>query len=224
MDSTSLPPNSDDGFGPKKFSRSMSDAFLELGAPLHMQEPRLGVLKHSKTIKLCGGKIFKFEIRETERAVLIYLFGRSGGVVDDLLVRQAMQALLLPYDRDSRPQYTIGNQFGYIMRATEVDGCVVATRMAIDEAIAEIHGEPRAAAARREHGPEAKPDADVPKMSFMIMRHDAWCPGVHGDGDRCICNPVPEIVDREAWIRSYTETGKRAAKRAAAANAKKGQP
>jgi hypothetical protein len=58
--------------------------------------------------------------------------------------------------------------------------------------------------------------AGTPGMSYLIMRHDEWCPGVHGDGNGCICNPVPEMVDKDTWIRSFTATGKRQDARVAA--------
>jgi hypothetical protein len=218
MNDTTNTLGSDDGFEPRKTSRSMIDTFLNVGGPSHMQQPRLGELKHSKNLKLCNGNRLGIEIRETERAVVIYLVGRSGGVVDDLLVRQAMQPLLQPYDSDPRPQYTVSDQLDCIVRATEVGGRVIAVRMSIEEGIAEIRGAPAAPSA------EAAAGDDEPRLMFTVVRHDDWCPGVHGDGANCICSPTLDLVDEETWNRSYKETGKRAAKRADARNAKKGRP
>ena len=66
--------------------------------------------------------------------------------------------------------------------------------------------------------------SSAPGVHFVVMRHEPWCPGVHGDGANCVCNPVPELVDKDTWIRSYADTGKRAAVRAAARESDKGTP
>jgi hypothetical protein len=58
-------------------------------------------------------------------------------------------------------------------------------------------------------------------VNYMIVRHDAWCPGVHGDGDRCICNPTMEVVDENTMVNSIVQTRNRAQRRKAAREARR---
>jgi hypothetical protein len=70
-------------------------------------------------------------------------------------------------------------------------------------------------------------DLFTPGTNYVVVRHDAWCPGVHGDGARCICNPVIELMDEAAWTKSFTATQNQAQRRKAARAAKahgKGKP
>ncbi len=60
-----------------------------------------------------------------------------------------------------------------------------------------------------------------PGIHHVIFRHDAWCPGVHGDAAHCICNPTIERVTEQAWSESFTATQNRAQRRKAAREAKK---
>ena len=132
------------------------------------------------------------------------------GVVDELRLGLVLQPVLQSYEPDPRPLYIIGDQVDYILRTDEVDGQLITTELSIDAGIAEIRGEAQAADTSAERDAGAGQGPEMPEMSFMIVRHDAWCPGVHGDGANCVCNAVPEFVDRETWVRSYAETGKRA--------------
>jgi hypothetical protein len=63
-------------------------------------------------------------------------------------------------------------------------------------------------------------DFSTPGLQFVVVRHDEWCPGVHGDGDRCICNPTWDFVDEAAWTKSFVATQNRAQRRKAARAAK----
>lgn len=66
-------------------------------------------------------------------------------------------------------------------------------------------------------------DITKPGISFMLVRHDAWCPGAHGDGNNCICNAQPGFVDEETMAEVMTTDFKnRAQRRAAAKAARKG--
>ncbi|MDP1649655.1 MAG: hypothetical protein Q8M01_15845 [Rubrivivax sp.] len=58
-------------------------------------------------------------------------------------------------------------------------------------------------------------------VNFIVVRHDSWCPGVHGAGDRCICNPTLEAVDEETMVDSIVHTQNRAQRRAAARQARR---
>jgi hypothetical protein len=60
-----------------------------------------------------------------------------------------------------------------------------------------------------------------PGVHHVIFLHDAWCPGVHGDGINCICNPTIEKLTEQAWSESFTATQNRAQRRKAAREAKK---
>ena len=48
----------------------------------------------------------------------------------------------------------------------------------------------------------------------LLVRHDAWCPGAAGHGDRCICNAVPEFVTVERMAHAIVQTRNRAQRRA----------
>lgn len=217
MNVTTRTSGSDEGFDPA-IARPMIEAFLAADRPSNQKLPRVGELKQSKSFKLCSGKTFEIEIRETERAVLIYLFGLIGGAIDMMQLQSLMLPMLRIYEPDPRAQYTIGDQVDYILRMTESGGRTLTAQLTRDAAFAEILGEPSS------KGVEPAQEAEPPPMMCIIVRHKDWCPGVHGDGANCVCNPVPELVDKDTWIRSYTDTGKRAADRAAARESDKGKP
>lgn len=215
MDVTPTSPDFGDSFEPRKVSVNMVDAFLSANGPSNPKLPRVGGLKQSKSFKLCSGKNFEIEIRETERAVLIYLFGLIGGAIDMMQLRSLMLPMLHFYEPDPRAQYTIGDQVDCILRMTESGGRMTTVQLTREAAFAEILGQP----SKKEHRPAQAVEA--PPMTFLIVRHESWCPGVHGDSANCICEPTIDKVDRDTWSRSSSATAKRAAKRAAARRAAK---
>lgn len=215
MPNTSTSPDFSDNSEPRKVSIKMTDAFLAVVPPSNEGLPRVGKLKQSKSFTLCSGETFEIEIRETESAVLIYLLGRLGGAVDVtqfLLLKASAEKV---YDRDPRPQYMIGDQVEFVVRMSESGGRTVAKQLTRKAAFAEILGKPSA------KGSEPAQPAEPPPMTFLIVRHADWCPGVHGDGANCICDSTIDEVDRDTWGRSYTATANRAARRAAARKAAK---
>jgi len=62
-------------------------------------------------------------------------------------------------------------------------------------------------------------DISKPGVHYMLVKHDPWCPGASGDGDRCICNPATEIVTEQRMAEAIVQTRNRAQRRA---DAKKG--
>lgn len=61
----------------------------------------------------------------------------------------------------------------------------------------------------------------APATLHLVVRHDAWCPGVHGDGAHCICNPVHELVSPAQFTATMAGTRSRAQRREAARKAAK---
>lgn len=63
-----------------------------------------------------------------------------------------------------------------------------------------------------------------PGVRFLLVRHDAWCPGSRGDGNNCICNAAPELVDEATFTRTVVadrQRMNRAQRRKAEREAKK---
>lgn len=69
-----------------------------------------------------------------------------------------------------------------------------------------------------------RPDTLAPGLHCILVRHDDWCPGVHGDAENCICNPVAEVVDEATMADAIVRTGNRAQRRAAARQARRAKP
>jgi len=53
-----------------------------------------------------------------------------------------------------------------------------------------------------------------PGVHYLLVKHDAWCPGVEGAGDRCICNPDIEQVTEQRIAEAIVQTRNRAQRRA----------
>lgn len=52
-----------------------------------------------------------------------------------------------------------------------------------------------------------------PGLHFMLVEHDAWCPGAHGHASGCICNANARIVTEDEFTanrRQRREAAKRA--------------
>ena len=65
--------------------------------------------------------------------------------------------------------------------------------------------------------------ADVPGVQCVIVLHDSHCPGAHGDGARCICDPEIKLVSASEFERTFYAPENRAARRAAAKAARTGK-
>lgn len=61
-----------------------------------------------------------------------------------------------------------------------------------------------------------------PGLNFMLVEHDAWCPGAQGRGLDCICNASPRIVTESEFTAKVAQTNRRQ-RRAAARRARRGQ-
>ena len=66
--------------------------------------------------------------------------------------------------------------------------------------------------------------ANQARVTFLNVMHDAWCPGAHGDGAHCNCEPSFELhEDTGRFIKSVTQNRaqRRQAERAARAAIRK---
>lgn len=63
-----------------------------------------------------------------------------------------------------------------------------------------------------------------PGVRFLLVRHDAWCPGSRGEGHACICNAQLELVDEATFVLTivdHRDRMNRAQRRKAEREAKK---
>jgi len=61
----------------------------------------------------------------------------------------------------------------------------------------------------------------APGLTFLIVRHDPWCPMSYGEGMRCAkgCNPVAEFVDEATHAQTVARDMRNRAQRRADAKA-----
>jgi len=57
-------------------------------------------------------------------------------------------------------------------------------------------------------------DITKPGVHYVLVKHDAWCPGAEGRGDQCICNAVAEFATLEQMSTAIVDTRNRAQRRA----------
>lgn len=62
-----------------------------------------------------------------------------------------------------------------------------------------------------------------PGLHFMLVEHDAWCPGAHGHASGCICNANARIVTEGEFTAKVAQTANRRQRREAARRARRGQ-
>lgn len=62
-----------------------------------------------------------------------------------------------------------------------------------------------------------------PGLHFMLVEHDAWCPGSHGRGNDCICNVNTRIVTESEFVARVAQTANRRQRREAAKRARRGK-
>lgn len=61
-----------------------------------------------------------------------------------------------------------------------------------------------------------------PGLHFMLVEHDAWCPGSHGRGRDCICNATTRIVTEDEFAAKVAQTANRRQRREGARRARRG--
>lgn len=62
-----------------------------------------------------------------------------------------------------------------------------------------------------------------PGMHFMLVQHDAWCPGAQGHATGCICNATTKPVSEQEFMAKVAQTMNRRQRRAAARAARRGK-
>jgi len=62
-----------------------------------------------------------------------------------------------------------------------------------------------------------------PGLHFVLVEHDAWCPGAHGRAIDCICNANSRIVSEDEFVARVSQTANRRQRREAARRARRGK-
>lgn len=63
----------------------------------------------------------------------------------------------------------------------------------------------------------------TPGLRFLLVEHDAWCPGSHGRGLDCVCNANTRIVSEDEFAAALAQTANRRQRREAAKRARRGR-
>ena len=63
----------------------------------------------------------------------------------------------------------------------------------------------------------------TPGLHFMLVEHDAWCPGAQGHATGCICNANTRIVTEDEFAAKVAQTMNRRQRREAARAARRGK-
>jgi hypothetical protein len=62
-----------------------------------------------------------------------------------------------------------------------------------------------------------------PGLRFVLIEHDAWCPGAQGYGSGCICNANTRIVTEDQFVAKVAHDVNRRQRREAARRARRGK-
>jgi hypothetical protein len=62
-----------------------------------------------------------------------------------------------------------------------------------------------------------------PGLHFMLVEHDAWCPGAQGRASGCICNANTRIVTEDQFAAKVAHDMNRRQRREAARRARRGK-
>ena len=62
-----------------------------------------------------------------------------------------------------------------------------------------------------------------PGLHFMLIQHDAWCPGAQGRATGCICNSTAKVVTEDVFAAKVAQTANRRQRREAARRARRGK-